>query len=164
MALFLLGVTDEALLRGLGQGSKAVAVSGVITLDDDGVAALAAGSVSAAKLADAVADALWSVEVTAAAEADDKRVLSVQVKDIQSNNVAAATRLVFKPVTAVDASYAVSDEGAGTGLTSSADKVSTLLTDATGLAQIGITDTAAQTIALAFETPRGPVHVELAFA
>lgn len=123
-----------------------------------------AGDIGTARLADALADKLWTVEVTAGAEAGNKRILSVQVKDVQGNNLAVATQLVFKPTTAVDASYTVSDEGEGTGLTISADKVSAILTSAAGLAEVGITDTAGETIAVAFETPLGPVVTSLVFA
>lgn len=148
----------------LGQGASVIAPSGDVTMNSAGAFTIAAGAVTAAKLADAVADALWTLDISAAAESGNKRILTVTVKDLQGNTVAAATQLVFKPVTAVDASYAISDEGAGTALSISGDKVSAFLTHTDGTALIGVTDTAAETIGIAFETPRGPVVQSLVFA
>lgn len=135
------------------------------TLAADVVTArIADAAVTAAKLADVVADKLWTVVCTPAAAVGDVITVSVQVNDIQGNALAAATQLVFKLVTAADASYSPADGGAGTGLTTSADKVSAILTSAAGLAEIAITDTAAETIAIAFETPLGPVVCPLTYA
>ncbi len=128
------------------------------------IPAPAAGSVVAASLADALADKLWTVVLTQAAAVGDKITVTATVKDVQGNTVAAATQLVFKPASFVDgASYLVSDEGAGTGLTTSSANVSAFLTSAAGVAQVGFTDAAAETIVITFETPLGPVVIPLLF-
>jgi hypothetical protein len=108
-----------------------------------------------------LADALWTVAIAVAAQVGQKRVATVTVKDFQSNTLAAATQLVFKPTTAVS-TFSVTDEGAGTGLTTSASNVCGILTAASGIAEIGFTNDAG-TIAIAFETPRGPVVQSIAF-
>lgn len=136
-----------------------------------GTAALAAGGVTAAKLADAVADALVVFTASAAVEAAHKRVLTIQAKDVQGNNLAVATQFWIELVSAADASYAVSDDGAGSiTFDNTTTKRTLCITDATGLAEIGITDTAAQTIKVAIgggpgcPFTQGPAVLSLVFA
>lgn len=112
----------------------------------------------------AIVAALWTVSLSVAAAVGDKRVVTATVKDLNNVTLAAATPLAFALVSAADASYAVSDEGAGTGLTTGDNNVSQITTNASGVAEIGITDTAIETITLVFFTPRGPVLQAIAFA
>lgn len=128
--------------------------------------AVADGSITAPMLAAALAAKLWTLDITVGDETLDKIILTIQVKDVNGTNVAAATQLAFKPCSTLDGlgNYAVSDEGAGVGLTTSSEKVSAIVTNASGVAEIGITYAAAGAVKLAFETPLGPVVQSLTFA
>lgn len=108
--------------------------------------------------------ALWTVSLAQAGESANKIVVTATLKDLNNVTLASAKLLSFALVSAADASYAVSDEGSGTGLTTGANKVSQFTTAATGIAEIGITDTAAETIKIVFFTPQGPVIASLVFA
>lgn len=107
---------------------------------------------------------LWTVSLSVGAEAANKIIVTATVKDLNNTTLAVATQLAFALVSSADASYAVSDEGSGTGLTTGANKVSCFLTTAGGAAQIGFTDTAAETIQIVFFTPQGPVQQALTYA
>jgi hypothetical protein len=126
-------------------------------LDPAGGTVPSASSVTAAKLADAVADALVvATIVSLGAEAAHKRLLTIQMKDLQGNNLAVATKFWLCRISAADASYVVSDEGAGSITYDDTVVDRTLcVTDATGLAQIGITDTAAETVTVAIGSGPG---------
>lgn len=124
-----------------------------------------------ASLTDAVADALVVFTVSAAAAVGDLRVLTIQAHDIQGNTLAVATQFWLWLVSAADASYAVSDEGAGSITFDNLTTKQTLcLTDAAGQSLVGITDTAVETVKIAIGggpgTPfvQGPAVLSLAFA
>lgn len=134
-----------------------VTVSG--TLTPGGGTTPADSSVTTAKLANALADRLIAVTVTAAAEADNKRVLSIQAKDVQGNNLAAATRFWLQALSAADASFAFSDDGAGS-IVIEDETTALIVTDSTGLAEIGITDTAAETVVVGIGAGPGTGFVE----
>lgn len=106
---------------------------------------------------------LWTVALSAAAAVGDKITVTATLKDFNGVTLASAKALGFALVSAADVSYAVSDEGAGTGLTTSANGVSQITTSAAGLAEIGFTDTAAETITIAFFTPQGVVLQALTY-
>jgi hypothetical protein len=178
----------NAIVQAVGRVAVVDAATGVVVFNIDannqktigsnelqalavGTAALAAGAVTAAKLADAIADALVVFTVAAAAEAAHKRILTIQAKDVQGNNLAVATQFWLELVSAADASYAVSDDGAGSITFNNATSKRTLIiTDATGLAEVGITDTAAETIKVAIgggpacPFTQGPAVLSLVFA
>lgn len=106
---------------------------------------------------------LWTVNLSAAAAVGDKITVTATVKDLNGVTLASAKVLAFALASAADASYSVSDEGAGTGLTTGANFVSQITTNASGVAEIGFTDTAAETITIVFFTPQGPVLQSLTF-
>jgi hypothetical protein len=157
------GTNGQLLIGQTGADPAFTTVSGDITIAETGVAAIGAGKVTAAMLANAVADALVVLTVTQAAEAGNKIVLSVQLKDLQGNNLASTQGFwieVFSPTTP-DASLAFSDEGAGSVQSSDLGAPRVLcLTDGTGLAEIGVTDTAAETIKLALGAGPGTPFIQ----
>lgn len=164
------GTNGQILVGATGADPAFQTMSGDATLASNGAITIANGAVSAAKLADAVADALVVATATQGAEAGDKIILSVQMKDVQGNNLAVATNFWIEPVSAVDVSYALSDDGAGSIVYfNTGSNRAMCTTDATGLAEIGVTDTAAQTIKLAIGggpgTPfmQGPAVLDLVF-
>ncbi len=106
---------------------------------------------------------LWTVALSAAAAVGDKITVTATLKDFNGTTLASAKVLGFALVSAADASYAVTDEGSGTALTTSAAGVSQFTTAADGTAQIGFTDTAAETITIAFFTPQGVVKQALTY-
>lgn len=73
-------------------------------------AKLGAGSVAAAKLADAVADAIVSATATVGAESTNTVTVTVQLKDIQGNNL-SAQRLVHFWLTDTDVMGPISSSG-----------------------------------------------------
>lgn len=112
----------------------------------------------------AIVNALWTVSLSVGAEAGNKIIVTATLKDLNNVTLTSAKVLAFTLVSAADASYAVSDEGSGTGLSSGTNNVSVFTTNASGVAQIGFTDTAAETIQIVFFTPQGPVQQALTFA
>ncbi len=106
---------------------------------------------------------LWTVSLVAAVAVGDKITVTATLKDFNGATLASAKVLGFALVSAADASYSVTDEGAGTALTTGANNVSQITTAAAGTAEIGFTDTAAETITIAFFTPQGVVKQALTY-
>jgi hypothetical protein len=85
-------------------------VGGDATLAADGTLTIAAGAVTAAKCADALADAILSASLTAGSETGDTITCTLQVKDVQANNL---TGVFWVP-------WNISDTENGTGDTARA--------------------------------------------
>jgi predicted RecA/RadA family phage recombinase len=80
--------TAGKILVADGNSYEEVAVSGDATLASTGALTVAAKAITGAKLADAVQDRILTGTVTAAAEAVHARVVTVQLKDSEGNNLA----------------------------------------------------------------------------
>ncbi len=106
---------------------------------------------------------LWTVSLSIAAESGNKRIVTATLKDFNGVTLASAKVLGFALSSAATA-YAVSDEGAGTGLTTGGNNVSQFTTHTDGTAVIGFTDSNAETLKVTFFTPQGPVVASLVFA
>lgn len=85
--------------------------------------------------------------VTAAAEAANARVITVTLKDAAGNALTAAADFWLELISAGDASFAFADGGKGAIVfnNTGADKC-LFRTDATGVAEVSVGDTAAETV------------------
>lgn len=102
------------------------------------VGTVADSAITAAKLANAVADQIASVSVTVEDQTDGTGDITIQLKDAQGNNLAArAVVAVWFSATAHGAPTDLGDIAAGTGAILAeitADALALVATDATGLA------------------------------
>ncbi len=82
--------SGKIFVGGIGDTPAEVDVSGDATLSFSGALTIASSAVTAAKLADAVADEVAGFSVSAGAESSDVIRVTVQMKDAQGNNLARA--------------------------------------------------------------------------
>lgn len=89
-----LGLTSAHLLVGNGSNLPAdVAMSGDITITNGGVTSIGASKVTAAMLADAVADEVVKATISAGAESSNVIRVTFQCKDVQGNNLSGVKRV-----------------------------------------------------------------------
>lgn len=166
----LVTATAGQIIVGQASGDAlAKTVSGDATLAATGALSLAAGSVTAAKFATALAQAFIDLDATQAAQDGDVIPVSVQAKDINGNNITTAARFWLELASAADASYAVAATTGTVVYNNTTLKRTLIETNASGLAVVEVTDTAAETIALAIGSGPGCPHIsgesiELTFA
>jgi hypothetical protein len=91
-----LGLTSANIIVGNSSNiPAAVAMSGDLTITNGGVTAIGASKVTAAMLADAVADEVVKATFTAGAEASNVIRVTFQCKDAQANNVTGVKAVMW---------------------------------------------------------------------
>ncbi len=156
-------LTVSGDLTAAGSGAFTIAANAVTT------AKINDSNVTAAKLADAVADAVLTATLSAGSETADTITCTLQIKDVQGNNLAAVCM----------AHWNIADSDYGAGETSQAvtvaytngaewqqltqHKKAVAFTDATGKLEIDVTHTSANTIYLMCSVAGKVYRVTLAF-
>lgn len=147
-----------------------VALSGDATLSNTGVMTIAGSAVTAAKLADAVADYIPKVTLSAGAEGSDTIAVTVQLKDIQGNNL--STNAVLEWVISDSATSAAATAESPTVAYTTGEQWSVItankresgMTNTSGVLVLGVTLTGAHTIYLLVKCGAIVANVTLTFA
>ena len=165
------GLTSAYLFVGNGSNiPTAVALSGDATIDNAGVLTVASGAITAAKLADTVADAVLTATLSAGSEVSDTITCTLQVKDVQGNNL-AAVHMVHWGI--ADSDYGAGETGQAVTVsyTNGAEwqqitqhKKAVAFTDATGKLVLDVTHTGANTLYLMCSVSGKVYSVTLAFS
>ena len=111
-----------------------------------------------------VSEALWTVDIATGVESGNAFPFTVQVLDLDGNNLSGARDLYV--VTLSNNTITYTDNGAGAivkqGFTP--QRAVVFQTDSTGLAEFTVGNSATEAVAVVFVTPQGPVVQLLSFA
>lgn len=112
----------------------------------------------------AVSEALWTVDIATGVESGNAFPFTVQVLDLDGNNLSGARDLYV--VTLSNNTITYTDNGAGAivkqGFTP--QRAVVFQTDSTGLAEFTVGNSATEDVAVVFVTPQGPIVQLLSFA